>query len=165
MFVPFHSLPDSARIWIYQSNRRFTSEELHAISAQLQTFTQQWAAHNQQLHTSFTILHDQFIVLAVDENVNGASGCSIDASVQAIKSISTQVQANFLNRSDVAFLIDSEVLIIPLPDLKAKLQEGVWNAETVMFNNVIQTKGELEHNWRTPAGKSWLKRYLVQATV
>jgi hypothetical protein len=165
MFVPFHSLPESSRIWIYQSDRKFKPEEVDAISAQLMAFTQQWAAHSQPLRTSFTVLYDQFIVLAADENYNSASGCSIDSSVQAIKSISTQVQADLFNRSAVAFLIDSEVLIIPLSDLKAKYQEGVWNAETVMFNTVIQTKGELESQWKVPAGASWLKRYLVKATV
>ena len=38
MLVPFESLPDSSRVWIYQSNRSFTEEELVEIKQKLDEF-------------------------------------------------------------------------------------------------------------------------------
>lgn len=165
MFVSFNELPESSKIWIYQSDKLFTQQELDAISAYLVAFCQQWVAHNQPLRTSFTVLYNRFIVLAVDENQYGASGCSIDTSVSAMKSLGTRVKADLFNRNNIAFWINEEVCIIPLSELRSKLQEGIWNAETPVFNNAISHKGDLESNWRIPAGASWLKRYLVKSMV
>jgi hypothetical protein len=38
MLVNFDSLPDSSRVWIYQSNRSFTENELSEISDKLIVF-------------------------------------------------------------------------------------------------------------------------------
>ena len=35
MYVPFDTLPEESKIWIYQSNRKFSDEELTAIEADL----------------------------------------------------------------------------------------------------------------------------------
>lgn len=165
MFVPFETLPDTARIWIYQSERRLGSSEIHTISESIMAFTNQWTAHNQTLGASFTILYDQFIVLAVNENINQASGCSIDSSVRFLKTLSEQIGADFFNRTKVAFLINDIIQTIPHERLSASLSEGVWNDQSVVFNNTIVTKGELKDNWKIKAGQSWLKKYLAKSTV
>lgn len=38
MLVPFDQLPDDARIWIYQSNRKFSEEETQDISQKIAFF-------------------------------------------------------------------------------------------------------------------------------
>lgn len=165
MFVPFEKLPDTARIWIYQSDRKLTDEDKNTISSKLSTFTTQWTAHNQTLGASFYIFHDFFIVLAVDEDVNQASGCSIDASVHAFRDIASKVGIDVFARTNVAFLVKGEVVIIPQSGLLKKLEEGIWTSETSIFNTSIVTKGELTDKWIIPAGKSWLKRYLDKVSI
>ena len=49
MYVPFESLPEESRIWIYQSNRKFSDEEMAEIETALQAFLQNWAAHGTSL--------------------------------------------------------------------------------------------------------------------
>jgi hypothetical protein len=38
MYVPFESLPEESRIWIYQSNRKFSDVEIVEIETALQSF-------------------------------------------------------------------------------------------------------------------------------
>ena len=38
MYVPFENLPPESKVWIYQSNRKFTEEEWSAIETDLKTF-------------------------------------------------------------------------------------------------------------------------------
>lgn len=78
--------PDS-KVWIYQSSRPFTEEEISAINDQLAIFTKQWTAHNAQLQAQGNIIEDRLILLIVDETHTAASGCSIDTSVHFIKSL------------------------------------------------------------------------------
>ena len=58
--------PDS-KVWIYQSSRPFTEEEIIAINDQLAIFTKQWTAHNAQLQAQGNIIEDRLILLIVDE--------------------------------------------------------------------------------------------------
>lgn len=165
MFVPFDLLEDSARVWIYQSGRKFTETEKNTISQTLSSFTQQWAAHGSPLKTSFTILYDQFIVLAADENFNEASGCSIDSSVHVMKAIDEQYSLGLFDRTQVVFLKNSAVMMMKLSELPGGLAENTWQQDTLTFNNLVTTKGQLGTQWIVPAGETWLKRYLTKIAV
>jgi len=80
MLVPFDTLPDSARIWIYQANRTFTDAEMAEIRTDLEAFLTQWTAHGADLKAGYELPYSRFIVLGLDQTHAGASGCSIDAS-------------------------------------------------------------------------------------
>lgn len=162
MFVPFQSLPDHARIWIYQADRKLTVAENNTISEALKTFTQQWLVHGQPMEASFDIAYDRFVILAANDQ---ASGCSIDSSVRTIKELGEKLTVDFFNRQLVSFKKENDVIVFSLPDLKKKFEEGVWNQDSVLFNNLVSSKAELEKNWLVPAGTSWLKRYLPRETV
>ena len=165
MFVEFNSLPDTSRVWVYQSEKKFSQEELHSISKVLSAFTQQWAAHGQPLKCSFKIDYDQFIILAADEQHHAASGCSIDDSVHVFKEIDQHFRLNLFDRTKVAFLKDDQVVVLPMTELSKALEQGVWNQSTMVFNNVIATKEDLRTKWLIPAAATWLKRYLTKLTV
>jgi hypothetical protein len=111
------------------------------------------------------ILYDQFIVLAADENFNEASGCSIDSSVWVIRQVDEQFSLGLFDRTLVAFLKGDTVELVPLVGLAATLTGGYWNQNSLVFNNVIATKGELKNGWVVPAAQTWLKRYLTKTVV
>lgn len=160
MFVPFESLADSSRIWIYQTNRKLSPAEKDILSARLFSFTEQWQVHGQPLKTSFKLFYDQFVVLAADEDYNAASGCSIDGSVRVLKELGQQLTIDFFNRNLVAFKKDEEIMLIPLAELKKKNLAGFWNEQTLFFNNLVPSIMALKKEWIVPAGNSWVKRYL-----
>jgi len=159
MHLTFNQLPKSARVWIYQSNRDLTVSETESISASLLAFCNGWSAHGAGLKSSFQILHNRFIVIAVDEGFNMATGCSIDSSVNQIKFIENKYGLNFMDRTQVAFLIDNQLFIESLSSIKTKVNEGVISPETKTFNNLVETVGDFNSNWMVPANDSWLKRY------
>lgn len=164
MYVPFDTLESSARVWIYQSARKFTDAEKDTISQTLSAFTESWTAHGNPLKTSFAIFHDQFIVLAADEGFNEASGCSIDGAVRIIKEIDLRFSLNLFDRTKVTFLKE-HMTVVNQRDLSTSLEQGIWQHDTLTFNNVLNTKGELNTNWIVPASKTWLKRYLTKIAV
>lgn len=165
MFAPFETLADSARIWIYQASRKFTETEKNTISDTLTAFTHSWVAHGNPLKTSFAILHDQFIVLAADENFNEASGCSIDSSVRVIRQLDQQFSLDLFDRTKIGFLNGEQLEMIPLHELPKALAEGRWESNSMFFNNVLSTKGQLKNGWIIPASQTWLKRYLAKTVI
>jgi hypothetical protein len=86
MQVPFDILSDEARVWIYPASRPFSSDECDQITTKLNAFLTQWTAHGASLNAAVTIPYNRFIVIALDESQQAATGCSIDASVK-IKSV------------------------------------------------------------------------------
>jgi hypothetical protein len=165
MFLQFDILPEHSRIWIYQANRAFNSSEASIISNELSAFTDGWVAHGIPLRSSFEIRFNQFVILAADENVQEASGCSIDDSVRKVKDLEQRIGVDLFDRKCIAFLKDKDVITLPMNDLKGEYNKGVWDGGTLVFNNVITRKGELNTSWLIPAETTWLKRYLPRETI
>jgi hypothetical protein len=163
MFVPFTSLPKDARIWIYQADRKLDSAAIDIISRDLSALTDSWVVHGTPLRSSFDVRHGQFVILAADERSSGVSGCSIDSSVRAVKQLGQKLGVDFFARMLVCFVKGDEIITIPIADLKAGFEAGLWNETTITFDNLVQTKGALDDQWRVAAASTWLQRYLPKA--
>lgn len=159
MITPFDEMPDSARIWVYQASTSIDSKQSETIDKRLEVFLKTWAAHGAPLKSAHNILHNQFLVLAVDESFNMASGCSIDASVAVVKKLSEELNIDFFDRSRLYFLIGDEIKESSIADIKNDIKEGKIKEETLTFNNLVPTVGDFRDQWLTPVNSSWLKRY------
>jgi hypothetical protein len=114
------------------------------------------------MDASFDLRYNRFVILAANDQ---ASGCSIDSSVRAMKELGQALNMDFFNRTLVFFLRKDEVFSMAAKQLKKGLEEGTWHTETLTFNNLVESKGDLERSWLIKAGDSWLKRYLPRETV
>jgi hypothetical protein len=165
MYTSFDSLPNDSRIWIYQANRPLTAAEKQQAEATLKDFCESWTAHQQVLKTSFTIEHDQFIILAADEDYHQPSGCSIDSSVRVLKDLQARLGLDIFDRTRVAFFVDGRVATHPLARLKAVFEAGELGTGSLTFDNLVPSKGEMAHRWKTPVEKTWLVKYLPNSTL
>lgn len=159
MLTDFNRLSSNSRVWIYQSDRVLTGAEQDKILNELSVFLDKWAAHGNNLMASGTILHGTFLIISTDESFNMASGCSIDTSFRFVQDLGAKMQVDFFQRMNLAFLIEGEVLILKMSDLKNKIKEGVIKNDSLFFDNTIQNKFELETNWCVKAAETWLARY------
>lgn len=159
MLVSFDQMPASSRVWIYQADRSLQEEEVTHIEAHLRTFLEQWAAHGKPLKASVSIAHNQFLVLALDEAFNQATGCSIDASVHCVQELEQKLSVSFSDRTKVAFIREGEIFLMPLQAIKQKVEAGEITPQTVTFNNLVSSKMEWESKWTVPASETWLSRY------
>ena len=160
MFVPFETLPEESRIWVYQSERELSLDEQTQIIALGQDFLSQWASHGQQLHASLAILKNYFLVIGVDDR-QLPSGCSIDASVGFVREVGNRLQLDFFNRTKVPLLINDAVKTVPLVQIKDQIRNGVVSEDTLLVNTLVQQKADLAR-WIVSIKESWLGRYLPQ---
>ena len=161
MFTAYKNLPSNSRVWIYQSDREFTNKEIAFIAIKAEDFINQWTRHGDDLKGSFTIKYNQFLVLAVDESFNNVSGCSIDSSVRFIQAIEKELQLDLMNKMNVTFKDKDNINLVKLADFQRFAKEKKITSETIVFNNMVATKEDLENNWEVPAKESWHKRFLV----
>jgi hypothetical protein len=155
----FELMPDHARIWVYQANRNLTESEQTAIEQYLVSNVAQWAAHGTALSAAVRLVYGRFVVIALDEQQHAASGCSIDASTHWFKTIEVQTGISFFDRSVAYFDADGAIQTIGNLQIKQAIAEGQLNADTIIFDNLVSTLGQLRGQWQKPAAQTWLKRY------
>lgn len=159
MYVDFDTLKDSSRIWVYQSSREFTEEEVAKMSTSLTEFVNEWTRHGDDLKASFSIKHKHFVILAVDESFNQVSGCSIDASTHVFKNFEKEFNLELLNKLNTAFKDGDHINVVSLGDFQKYVKSEKIHSNTLVFNNMVQNKGDLKLSWEVPANKSWHSRY------
>ena len=164
-----HLLPEdfdaSSKVWIYQSSRLFGFSEALEIEEMMEDFVSSWNSHGAKMKGYANMFFGQFIVLMADETQAGVSGCSTDSSVRLIKTIEEKFKVDMFNRQNLAFVIKDKVQLLPLSQLKYAVENNFINADTLYFNNLVQTKAELENNWIVAVRNSWLAKKLVIAAA
>jgi hypothetical protein len=161
MYTAYHNLPNNARVWIYQSERAFAQDEIDFISENAKVFIEQWTRHGDDLKGSFTIKYDQFLILAVDESFNDVSGCSIDASVRFVQALEKKLNVDLMDKMNISFKDQENINIVKMPVFREFAKAQKITPETIVFNNMVATKEEVEIKWEVPANESWHKRFLV----
>jgi hypothetical protein len=144
-----------SRVWVYQSDRKLTADEAVQIQMHMDNFTRSWTAHNNQLKAKAEIRYNRFLVLIVDESQAGASGCSIDKSVNFMKQLEQEFGINLFDRFNLAYRDGEEVISVPRHKFEELLKSGAINTETIVFNNLAQNVAELETKWEVPFKDSW----------
>ncbi len=153
-------MPDTARVWIYQSTRSFTETETVVLTSQINGFVGEWTAHRKTLLAAGAVFYNQFIVLSVDESLNDASGCSIDASVYFIKDIENQYNVPLFERMNFAYLDGETVKTVPSTVFPQLYTEGSISDDTLVFDNLVNTVGALKTAWLKPLKTSWHRRFV-----
>lgn len=160
MLVNFEELPDDSRIWIYQSDRAFTPEEVKRIRELADAFVTQWTAHGASLKAGYVMPYDRFIVLGLDQSEASASGCSIDASVHFIQNLEKEFDLDLLDKMNVTFKQGNYISYKPLLDFKKMAKARAISGKTIVFNNLVNTKSEYLEHWEVPASESWHNRFI-----
>jgi hypothetical protein len=161
MFTEYKNLPNNSRVWIYQSDREFNNTDIEFISTKAEDFINSWTRHGDNLKGSFTIKYNQFLVLAVDESFNSVSGCSIDSSVRFVQELEKELGLDLMNKMNVSFKDNDTINLVKLPDFQKFAKEKKIHAETIVFNNMVNTKEDFENKWEVAAKESWHNRFLV----
>jgi len=154
MLVDFNTLPEEARIWIYASENALTEDQQSHILTYIAEHLKGWNAHKAPLTAGVTILENHFIVVALDEGKNGASGCSIDALQKTIQELEKNLSITLMNRLNVFCKIGEVIKVIPSFKLGI-----IANKDTLFYDLTIQRKEELS-NYLKPIKEGWAKSYL-----
>ncbi|OQP65599.1 hypothetical protein [Niastella populi] len=155
--IPAGFAADS-RVWVYQSSRLFMLSEALHIEDLLNNFVANWNSHGAPVKGYGNLFFGQFIVLMADERATGVSGCSTDSSVRLIKQIEELFKVNMFDRTTLAFLLKDKVQMLPLAQLQYAIDNSFITPDTIYFNNLVQTKDELENKWLVPVKESWLAK-------
>ena len=159
MKVSFSELPENSKIWIYTSNRELSDDEVNRIEGFSNEFLNNWTSHGVKVEASLLIPYNHFIIICANQENQNLSGCSIDDSIRFIKTIEEDLDISLLNREIVTFKAGENIKKINLKNLKSEVADGNIGPETIVFNNLIDTKKDYINDWETSVSNSWLNNY------
>ncbi|BAO77243.1 hypothetical protein [Winogradskyella sp. PG-2] len=160
MLVDFDTLPEESRVWIYQANRSFSESELTELSEKLNVFIEAWTAHGKDLQAGYKVVYKRFIVIALNQNLNTATGCSIDASVHFIQELESYYNVDLMDKMNVSYKQGEFIAYKSLVDFKKMAKDKAVSRKTIVFNNLVTNIAEFKDNWEVPASESWHSRFL-----
>ena len=148
------------RVIIYPASRAFTPKESKVITEKLYDFLATWAAHGKPLSSSFKIEKNQFIIVCVDEDIEAASGCSIDALGGVIREIEEAFQLGLFDRMKATFVENGEVKTLKLQDFRNGLKSGEISKEIEVYDFSKNTYVAFLSDFLLPLRRSWSGIYV-----
>tara|TARA_R110001592_G_scaffold33617_4_gene116364 strand:+ start:454 stop:939 length:486 start_codon:yes stop_codon:yes gene_type:complete len=160
MLVEYTSLPETTKVWVYPSNRKFYDTEIDGLHLKIKAFLESWKAEDKIFNVSYKLLYNRFIVLFADASGSPLLNTDIDASVQFILQIQQDYKVELLDRMNVCFKQGEFVQYKELKDFKKLLKNRAVTGKSIVFDNLVTTKEEFENYWEVPISESWYGRFL-----
>ena len=116
--------------------------------------------HSKDLLSSFEVRYNRFIVIGTLPDAHSVKDCSLDALAHFIQELEAQYNVTLLDRMNVSYRQGEHIVYKNLADFKKMVKEKAVSAQTIVFNNLVNTKIEYEENWEVPLEDSWHNRFL-----
>ena len=163
MYIPFEQLSDQARIWIYQA-RLLTLQEQEAVLQASKAFVAAWTSHGHPLQGSAVVLHQRFLILALEKSAHQLSCCTMDSAINLLRKLKDTLHIDLLDRTQLVLSHQGNTWMVPIAEVKKQLQQKAISPDTYLFDNTITHKAALDHKWLIPVQDSWLGQNIPLAS-
>lgn len=160
MVTAFELIPEEAKIWVFPSSRKFYPQEIETISTTIEEFLNQWQNKNLAITCSFVIKYDRFIIITANDIFEALSLEAHDALTALILKIEHQYDVVLMDKINVCYKQGEFVQYKDLIAFKKLIKAKAVSEKTIVFNNLITVKEELEYNWEINIKDSWLGRFI-----
>ena len=160
MYVAYNSLPENSKVWVYPSNRKFYPNEIEEIEVKINAFIETWKSDDENFKASYQFLYHRFIIFIVDVDSVALTNEDIDISVSFILSLQETYDVSLLDKMNVCFKQGEFVQYKELKDFKKLLKNKALTGKSIIFDNLISIKQDLDNHWEMPIEESWYNRFL-----
>ena len=151
--IPFGDLPDDARLWVFAASHPIGADGETDLLATVDQWLSEWKAHGMPLHCAREWRESRFLAIGVDQNTEGASGCSIDALFRVLQGLERTLGTRLLAGGRV-FYRNEEGQVVCTDRAFFRKLSGIHD-ETRVFDTTITTVGEYRRAFERPLRESW----------
>jgi hypothetical protein len=158
--VPFETLPDSARIWVFASDRDLSGASADTLLAAVDEFLATWRAHGVPLRSARAWRDNRFLAVGVDVTAENASGCSIDGLFRTLQTLQREIGAQMVGGGRVFYRNrGGAVETTTREDFSARTKRGEITPSTPVFDISLTDAASWRTRFEAPAGASWTASY------
>lgn len=159
--VPFATLPDDARVWVFAAQAPLDEIDEPRLLAAVDGYLLTWKAHGAALTCAREFREEYFLAVGVDERASNASGCSVDGLFRVLQKIEEGIGTTMVGSGNVYFR-DPTGLVVWCTrsqfELMSKMREV--SGETTVFDLTVTTVGEYRARFESRAQDAWHKALL-----
>ena len=162
--VPFETLPDSSRVWVFGADQPLTDEGTSQLHDEVDQYLADWKAHGAPLTVAREWRDGRFLVVAVDQSAAGATGCSIDGLFRVLQGLEAAAGASLVGGGRV-FYRDAHAVVqsVARGEVAALTANGTIAKDTVVFDSSITDLGTFRACFERRAKDTWVKELLPAA--
>jgi hypothetical protein len=160
MIVDFNDIPNWCKLWVYPSSRKFYEQEIQGLKERIEIFLNQWSEENESFNCAYELKYNRFIIITVDDTEKAITTKAHNNLAAFIVSLEKHYEITLLDKINVCYKQGEFVQYKDLIEFKKMMKNNGVSAKTIVFDNMITTKEELETNWEINILDSWLGRFL-----
>jgi len=165
MIVPFETLPDSARIWVFASQTELVGAPVDTLLAAVDDFLATWKAHGAPLRAAREWRDNRFLAVGVDVTAEAASGCSIDGLFRTLQTLQREIGAQLVGGGRVFYRSrGGHVEAATRDDFSARAKRGEITPATPVFDTGLTDAAAWRTRFEAPAGVAWTAGYFNKAS-
>jgi hypothetical protein len=154
--VPFSALPDSARIWIFGSDKPLTGAVVDTLLAEVDSYLDTWKAHGFPLRAAREWRDNRFLIIGIDPTVEQASGCSIDGLFRSLQQLQTSIGAQLVGGGRVFYRDDSGATqAVARDEFSTLASSGRIGPKTPVFDTSLTQLDAWRSRFEQPLAESW----------
>src|SRR5437016_2737143 len=135
--VPFDTLPDSARVWVFASDKPLSGAVADTLLASVDHFLSEWRAHGVPLRCGRDWRDDRFLAVGVDVTAENASGCSIDGLFRNLQTLEKQIGSRLVGGGRVFYRAEAGIETASREEFAARVKRGAVSKETEVFDTSV----------------------------
>lgn len=156
--VPFETLPDASRVWIFGSDRPLGEDATTTLLKAVEEHLTDWKAHGQPLTVGSQFRDNRFLVIALDQSTAGATGCSIDGLFRVLQGLEPTLGTSLVGGGKVFYRDNHAAVQSTTRDgIPALVQSGAITKDTVVFDTSLTDLGAFRSGFEKRAKESWIK--------
>lgn len=159
--VSFDRLPDSARLWVFASDRELTGDSEAAVLDAVDNFLTAWKAHGVPLVCARDWRDNRFLAIGVDVNAENASGCSIDGLFRALQQLERIIGSKLVGGGRVFYRTANGIEATSREQFAEQVKRREIARKTPVFDTGVSTASAWRTRFEQPAGSGWTARYFV----
>ena len=160
MIVDFNKISEQAKIWIFPSSRKFYPQEIDGLQKKIEKFLNSWEDQEISLTCAYKLNYDRFIIFAMDTAEISLSLTAHETLTAFIQALEKHYKLILFDRMNVCYKQGEFVQYKDLKDFKGLIKNKAVSKKTVVFNNLIHSKEELDYDWEINIMDSWLGRFV-----
>jgi hypothetical protein len=159
MKVNFSDLPEHAKVWMYQAERKLSPTEQALIQRVAEQFLSEWESHGLPVQGAVDVLQEMTIRVAAFTDEDAMCGRAQDAQVRLMKMLEAELGVQLTNRMVLAFGEEGAEQFVHMSALPSHIQAAEIHPQSIFYDNLVLSKADFERAWKTEAGSSWVARY------
>lgn len=146
--------------WIFQYASPIPESLTQALGEGITAILDKWKAHGTPLDSSWLLIENQIVYIALTPDSEGASGCSIDSLRRQMSSLHTSLGISEADAGTLFFKSPTGLESVSFQELDTAVRSGRLTAHTLIADTTSGNPHLPDQLFR-PLAETWLKRYLV----